>query len=73
MGEIMSLEGQIAAEKEKERKVQLEKIERAKEREAEHIEKQKEKQSDRWFQTLLLITGAILGVLATKLADYFFK
>ncbi|GAB2973075.1 hypothetical protein GCM10027049_03780 [Mucilaginibacter puniceus] len=56
-----------------ETKFQAFKDERAKELMADHIRRQKEKQADRWFQAFLLIAGAALGVLGTKLADIFFK
>jgi len=83
MGEIMGIESQIAAQKEKERKAQLEKLERAKEKEVERnerqkekelerIERQKEKQSDRWFTAKLLIIGAVIGAALAQLFKFIF-
>ena len=50
-----------------------ERKERAHEQAIELLEKRKEKQSDRWFQAALLIIGAVLGVLLTKMGDMIFK
>lgn len=52
---------------------EIDRQERAKERESDYIQRQKERHSDRWFSAGLLIIAAILGGLAAKLLDIFFK
>ena len=39
----------------------------------QEAQRQAERTSDRWFTAKMLIIGAVIGILATKLADYFFK
>jgi hypothetical protein len=52
---------------------EIDKQERAKEKEIEHIQRQEERRSDRWFAAKTLIIAAILGALLTKLFDFIFR
>jgi len=64
---LLDLETNFQAQK------QIDRQQRAKEKELERIEKIKEKQSDRWYAATFLIVGAVIGGLMVKLLDIFFK
>lgn len=52
---------------------EIDRQERAKEKEIEQIQRQEERRSDRWFAAKTLIIAAILGALLTKFFDFIFR
>jgi thiol:disulfide interchange protein len=52
---------------------EIDRLERAKEKEIEYIQRQDERHSDRWFTAKAIVIAALLGGLVVKLLDIFFK
>ena len=52
---------------------EIDRQDRAKEREADYIQRQSERHSDRWFAAKTLIIAALVGALVVKLIEYFFR
>ena len=52
---------------------EIDKGERAAEREADYTQRQHERNSDRWFAAITIIIAALLGGLVVKLLDVFLK
>jgi hypothetical protein len=55
------------------KQIEIDRQERANEREADYIQRQVERHSDRWFAAKTIIIAAVLGGLVVKLLDIFFK
>lgn len=77
MSRIFDIASQAQESRDAEQKLirekELEKTDRAKEKELERIDRQKETRSDRRFQVILLVVGVVVGIMGTKIADYFFN
>lgn len=52
---------------------EIDRHERANEREADYIQREHERHSDRWFAAKTIVIAALLGGLVVKLLDIFFK
>jgi len=55
------------------KQIEIDRQERAKEREADYIQRQDERRSDRWFAAKTIVMAALLSGLVVKLLDIFFK